>query len=349
MIRCVHKLDSPQRTMFKSIFANLYDGYGDVKALTDNPTQDMLSQIDVPAGFIHQTARTVLAVQQVYRSSLDLIDMMGAGFGESRLQSMRDCMMPGVKHIPDLPIIIQCDQYIICPGCRFRLEISFYKKLRPMLRAGRRIGVLPIGASLGEYVNKADAPLQVNAVLDEIYKKKWRTWLGDVTCVLPCYMPEKNMWMALGLIIAVAESDDDFWDPKERLGLNTMWRTYPATEAGLARAISQWCKYNPKLIYTESAATTAKICRMMTTDNGPVCRTRMHGDAEVPKRTPKQTYRQVDKEIYIDTNRTGIRSGHASETPDVAKPLGDQEGCVPRIAADSGVLYKEPTQPITRW
>lgn len=344
MIRCVHKLNSPQRTLFKSVFASLYAGHGDVKELVEHPTPDMISQIDVPAGPLEQVARTLLAVQAVYRKTLPLIDMMGAGFTRAQLRAMGTCRMPGITHVPVLPMM-QCDNYILCPGCHYRLETLVFKKLRPLLGGGRRIGVLPIGVSLGEHANKADAIDQLRTVLDNIYTKKWRTWQADVVCVLPRYIPAQDRWMALAVIIAVGDSDDCFWDPVARLGMNTMWHKAPATDAGLARSIAQWLPYTPNLLYTSNVGITARICNMMISASGPVCRMRTHG----LKPEAKQEHRQVGKEIYIDTDRTGIHSGHASSPPNVAKPLGNKERRVPHIAAGSGILHKAPPQPLAGW
>jgi len=339
MIRSVHKLNSTQRRLFKSVFVNLCEGHEDVKALVEHPTPDMLSQIDVPGGPLARTAKILLASQSVYRQAIPLLDMMGAGFTRTQLRAMGTCRMPGITHIPTLPMM-QCDQYIICPGCHYRFEMGIFTRLRDELGGGRRIGVLPIGVSLGAHATQASAVDQLRTILDNIYAKKWRTWHADVVSVLPRYDPAHDRWMAVAVIIAIGASDECFWDPVPRIGMNTKWHTSAATVAGLARVISKWCPYTPNLLYTCNVGTVSRLCNMMITANGPTFRLRTHG----LKPEAKQEHRQIGKEIHIDTNRTGIHSGHASSPSDVAKSLRDKEGCVPYTAADSGLLHKEPPQ-----
>ena len=339
MIRGVHKLNSTQRRLFKSVFVNLCESHTDIKALVEHPTSDMLAQIDVPAGPLERTAKILLATQAVYRQTIPLLDMMGADFTRTQLRAMGTCRMPGITHIPTLPMM-QCDQYIICPGCHYRFEMGLFMRLRDELGGGRRIGVLPIGVSLGATATQASALDQLRTILDNIYAKKWRTWHADVVCVLPRYDPAHNRWMALAVIIAIGASDACFWDPVPRIGMNTKWHTSAATVAGLARVISKWCPYSPNLLYTGNVGTVSRLCNMLMTANGPAFRVRTHG----LKTDAKQEHRQIGKEIHIDTNRTGIRSRHASSPSDVAESLGNKEGFIPHITASSELLHKEPPQ-----
>jgi len=194
-------------------------------------------------------ALVVLSVMHYWRKGMELVMRplnTRYPITASTQVTMFLCHPAGV--INNIPADITCRRMAVCPSCRYRYGAGLISRLMSRLGEGHVLGRLSFHVPMVTDRGIFDS-LELSKLKKTIRNicTKNRTWLCDVTSIVPTYALPIRQWVIAANIVALAKSEKDL-PPQSTTGGLVTWEIHKATRRRLITMIAESVSYSPKIL-----------------------------------------------------------------------------------------------------